>query len=79
MTMITLKYPVTVENQAVTAITLRRPKVRDMLASDKLGGSDSDKEIRIFANLAEVSPAVIEELDLSDYAQLQKAYQGFLS
>jgi hypothetical protein len=76
---IKLEHPVTIENVETERLSLRRPKVRDMLASDKVGGSDAEKEIRIFANLAEVSPAVIEELDLYDYGQLQKAYQGFLS
>lgn len=76
---VTLKQPVTVDGQTYSTLSLRRPKVRDMLVSDKIGGSDAEKEIRIFANLCEMAPAVIEELDLADYQALQKAYQGFLS
>ena len=38
---------------------------------------DEEKEIRLFANLCEVQPSIIEELDESDYATLQKAYMDF--
>jgi hypothetical protein len=74
-----LKHPVSVDGQEYASLILRRPKVRDMLGADKLGGSDAEKEIRIFANLCEVPPSVIEELDLADYQALQGVYQGFLS
>ncbi len=77
--MITLQHPVTLDGLQTTALTMRRPKVRDMLSADKQGGTDAQKEIRTFANLCEVTPSVIEELDLADYQALQKAYQGFLS
>jgi hypothetical protein len=73
---ITLKFPA---SSGPSALTLRRPKVRDMLASDKTKGSDAEKEIALFANLCEVAPADIESLDMADYQALQKAYQGFLS
>lgn len=33
----------------------------------------------MFANLCEVAPTVIEDLDLADYQALQKVYSGFLS
>ena len=76
---IKLKHPITLEGEEVTQLILRRPKVRDMLGADKQGGTDAEKEIRIFANLCEVTPAIIEELDLADYQALQGVYQGFLS
>jgi hypothetical protein len=73
---ITLKYPA--EN-GLTTLTIRRPKVRDMLASDKKAGSDAEKEITLFANLCEVTPSDIELMDMADYAQLQEAYKNFLA
>ncbi len=76
---IKLIHPVTIDNQAYTTLSMRRPKVRDMLASDKQGGSDGEKEIRIFTNLCEVPPSVIEEMDLVDYRKLQEVHQDFLS
>lgn len=73
---IVLKYPLECGR---TSVTMRRPKVRDMLASDKAKGSDAEKEIALFANLCELAPVDIESLDMVDYQALQKAYQGFLS
>ena len=79
MTTIDLQHPLRVDGVEMRLLTMRRPKVRDMLASDKAGGTDAEKEIRTFANLCEVSPEAIGEMDMSDYKQLQKAYEGFLS
>ena len=79
MDTISLEYPVEMNGITVSELRLRRPTVRDMLAAEKAQGSDAEKEIRMFCNLCEVEPGVIESLDLSDYAKLQRAYQGFLS
>ena len=76
---IKLEYPITADGRTLDELTLRRPKVRDMLAADKGAGGEAEREIRMFANLAEVEPAIIEALDLADYAGLQEAYKGFLS
>ncbi|BCS94624.1 hypothetical protein DSLASN_02560 [Desulfoluna limicola] len=76
---IKLKYPVTVEEVETQNLSMRRPKVKDMLTGEKKGASDAEKEIRIFANLCEVAPEVIKELDMVDYGAVQKAYQAFLS
>lgn len=73
---IVLKFPL--EN-GLKELNLRRPKVRDMLASDKTKGSDAEKEIALFANLCEVTPDEIGALDMADYQALQQAYQVFLS
>lgn len=75
-TAINLKYPTL---PTFPTLHMRRPKVRDMLAAEKSKGTDAEKEIVLFANLCEVTPAEIEALDMVDYQQLQQAYQGFLS
>lgn len=74
--LITLKFPI---DPAVTQLTMRRAKVRDMLAAEKAKGNDAEKEILLFANLCEVAPADIEALDMADYQQLQQVYKDFLS
>lgn len=79
MEKIQLTYPVEINGQTTNELNVRRPKVRDMLVADKAQGSEAEKEIRMFANLCEVEPGVIEGLDLIDYSNLQKVYQGFLS
>lgn len=78
MEQIELKYPVEVSGEVCKELTIRRSKVKDRLLVAKLkNSSDEEKEIRLFANLCEVAPNVIEELDESDYAKLQNAYLNF--
>jgi hypothetical protein len=52
--------------------------VGDHLAAQKAAGTDAEREIRLIANLAELPPAAIHQLDMKDYAQLQKVLGGFL-
>ena len=57
--------------------------VRPLLARDsrdagRAGGSPADIEIRMYANLCEVAPEVIEALHLGDYLRLQKCFEGLL-
>lgn len=78
-TTIKLDHPIAVDGVEVTELTLRRPKVRDVRAADKSSGSDGAREIRLFANLCEQTPAAMEELDMADYLKIQEAYQDFLS
>lgn len=76
MEKIKLKYPL--EN--LTEITLRRPKVKDLLEIDQLQGiSEPEKELLMFEKLTGISKEILKELDIYDYSQLQKAYQSFLS
>lgn len=79
METIKLAHPIEADSGKVDALQLRRPVVRDMLAADKAAGSEAEKEVRMFANLCEVTPGVIEALDLTDYMTLQETYRGFLS
>lgn len=75
---IELKYPIIIDGIKLEKLTMRRSKVRDRLAvSNMKENSDEQKEIRLFANLCEVSAKTIEELDEIDYLQVQKAYMGF--
>ena len=79
MEAITLKYPIESTGEIISRLTMRRSKIKDRLLVAKLKTSDEEKEIRLFANLCEVEPKVIEELDESDYANLQKIYLGFFN
>ncbi len=75
-TTVTLKYPVTVDGQEYTSLTMRRPKVKDRRVAAKQK-TDEDKEITLISNLCDVPPSVIDELDSADYNHLQKALIGF--
>lgn len=74
---ITLAYPVTASGVQISTISMRRPKVRDLLIARKGGSDEVAQEIRLFANLCDVEPGAIEELDLADYSKAQEAYEGF--
>lgn len=78
-TTINLQHSLIVDGVDVNVLALRRPKVRDMLSVEKSAASDAEKEIHLFANLCQVPPESLHDLDLSDYALLQRAYQDFLS
>ena len=77
MNKIVLQFPVEVGGIRIVELSMRRSKIRDRLAISKTQATDEEKEIRLFANLCEVEPAVIEELDEADYQKLQKAYMAF--
>jgi len=74
---VALKHPITVEGVAVSVLHLRRPKVRDRLAAEKMGKTDAEKEIALIALLAEVTPETLYELDMADYSAVQQVLSGF--
>lgn len=78
MSKIKLKYPVNVGGVEYAELTMRRSKVKDRLVvANMKDKSDEEKEIRLFANLCEVAPEVIQELDEADYPEVQKVYMSF--
>lgn len=77
MEKIKLTFPVTIDGTEYSELTMRRSKVKDRLAVSSMQASDEQKEIRLLANLCNVPPQVLEEMDETDYARLQKVYVGF--
>lgn len=74
---IKLLHPVVSDGTELRVLNLRRPKVRDVLLAAKIGGTEEEKEIRVLANLCEVAPDVVEELDMADYKRLQDGFRSF--
>jgi len=75
---IKLNYPIESDGTNITDLNMRLANVKDRLLVAKMkNSSDEEKEIRLFANLCEVAPNIIEEIDESDYANLQKTYMDF--
>lgn len=70
--------PIKIDGASISELHLRRPKVRDRLAVERLGTNDAEKEVALIANLADIPKDAVEELDLADYAKIQEALQGFL-
>lgn len=77
VTSIKLQYPIEVEKQPYSELHMRRCKVKDRRLAMKQWSTDEDREIGLIANLCEVTPAVIEELDSADYEKLQGVLRGF--
>ncbi len=75
---IPLDYPITIDGVEVKSLKMRRPKVRDMIASTKGQSGNEAKEVKLFANLCEVTEKDINELDLADYKKLQDTFNDFL-
>lgn len=75
---IQLKFPITIDGTEYKELTMRRSKIKDRLAVSKIKDKgDEEKEITLFANLCDVTPSVMQELDEIDYAEIQKVYMSF--
>lgn len=75
---IKLQHPITLDGVSYSELSMRRSKVKDRLAVANMKNvSDEEKEILLFANLCEVAPDVIRELDEADYPAVQKVYMSF--
>lgn len=58
------------------SITMREPKVRDMLAVKDIS-NDVDREMALISNLTELSSDELSDLSWSKYQELQEAFKGF--
>lgn len=79
MKKIKLDNPIKVDGVEVSEISLRQPKVRDLLVSGKKNVSEEEKEVNLIANLAEIPVDSVEDLDLRDYLKIQDWLKDFLS
>ena len=74
-----LEFSIDVEGTTVRQLTMRRPTVRDQLGYEEGKGSEARRVVNMLANLCEVSPDTILQLDNSDFARLSKILEGFNS
>lgn len=58
----------------VDSLALRSPAVRDIRAAQSASGDDEQRELNLFASLAEVGVKDLEGLALKDYSRLQAGY-----
>ncbi|MBQ3565449.1 MAG: phage tail assembly protein [Alphaproteobacteria bacterium] len=79
MQKIKLSNPVKIDGVEVHEISLRTPKVRDLIAAGKKNVDEAEKEVNLIANLGEISPETVQELDLRDYIKIQEWLRDFLS
>lgn len=74
---IQLAYPFEYGGEQITELTIRRPKMRDMKKGQKYK-DDMEKSMRMIADLAEVEPGLIEELDTEDFGTVSKRVGEFM-
>lgn len=75
-----LTQPATFSGVKQDSLTLRAPLVRDIRNASKLAPEDNEeRELILFAALAEVSPAELEGLTYKDYGRLQEGYFRLVS
>lgn len=72
---VTLSKPTELNGVTVDTVSLRSPTVRDIRAAQQGAGDDDEqRELNLFASLAEVSAKDLEGMALKDYTRLQTAY-----
>ncbi|EIU7169011.1 phage tail assembly protein [Pseudomonas aeruginosa] len=73
--LVRLSRPAQCNGVSVDTLTLRAPTVRDIRLAGKVAGDDAEeRELQLFASLAQVSRQDLEGLKLRDYQRLQGAY-----
>ena len=75
---IDLLVPVDANGQRFERVTMRRPKVKDMIESANGAANDSDNELNLIAVLTGINPEDLKEFDGSDYLAMQDKLKGFL-
>jgi len=58
----------------VDSLSLRAPTVRDLRVAQSGNGDDEQRELNLFASLAEIGTKDLEGLALKDYSRLQTGY-----
>ncbi len=74
---VVLRKAANVDGTAASTLRMREPTVGDTLLMDGFGGSDGEKEVKLFAHLCGVPPETIKGLMRGDYGRLQSAFMGF--
>lgn len=72
---VTLSKPTELNGVQTDKLSLRSPTVRDIRAAQNTGGDDDEqRELNLFASLAEIGVKDLEGLALKDYTRLQAGY-----
>ena len=76
-----LARPIRVEERMVTEVTIRRPKVRDLRAMEKMRepeGTELDQGIAMAAALCDLPLEAMDEMDAADFAAISEVLGSFL-
>lgn len=72
-----LAYPITMDGENISKLTMRRPKVKDTVWMRRQSGDEFEKGMAMMARLCNVSPEHIHELDEVDAAKVSEQYEAF--
>ena len=74
---IIFEQPIIVDGKEITEVTMRVPKVKDMLAVDHIE-SKVEREVALFGNLTglQITLDDVEEWDSAEYMTLQSTLMG---
>jgi hypothetical protein len=73
--------PIRVEERMITEVTIRRPKVRDLRAMEKMRepeGTELDQGIAMAAALCDLPLEAMDEMDAADFAAISEVLGSFL-
>lgn len=71
---VTLTMPIVANGIQVDKLSLRAPTVRDIRSAQGGAGDEEQRELNLFASLAEVGVKELEGMALRDYTRLQTGY-----
>ena len=74
---ITLDYPITVDGVETDTLHMRRCRVSDIKALDKIAG-DIEGTIYLVSALCEISPEAVESMDAADFMRVGEKVADFL-
>ncbi len=75
---ITLSRGFELNGAVITEFTMREPTVGDQITASETKGSESTKDLQLFANLCEIAPADLRRLPLRDYTRVTAAFANFI-
>ena len=73
--------PFKVEERMITEVNIRRPKVRDLRALERIrepGSTELDQGIAMAAALCDLPMDAMDEMDATDFAAISEVLGGFL-
>lgn len=75
---IRLSEPIELDGKRISSLNIRRPKVADMLAAQKVSTNEPERELNLIAVLTGLPRAAVEKLDMRDYMALQRKLAEFM-
>ena len=75
-----LSHPLQVGETTVNEVTIRRPKVKDLRALERLrgpGAGDIDQGVAMAAMLCDLPLEAVDEMDATDFTAISEVIAGF--